>query len=160
MFRWGQSNRICEGLKCTESKNLRGSAPDLQGGSQHPLDPQLQVHLSCRWVPLLLNSIPLLKTATARSCWIKAWKRVKNVSFSENSAYALSERSHIHCCNLFMIWFDLIFTMWIGRASQDEQLYVFIVVISNYYFVINWETKGEIITKLTKNDIDTWLCDH
>ena len=45
--------------------------------------------------------------------------------------------------------------MWIGRASQDEQLYVFIVVNSNYYFVINWETKGEIITKLTQNDIDT-----
>ena len=125
MFRWGQSNRICEGLKCTESDNLRGSAPDLQGGSQHPLDPQLQVHLSCRWVPLLLNSIPLLKTATARSSWIKAWKRIKNVSFSENFAYVLNERSHIHCCNLFMIWFDLIFTMWIGRASQDEQLYIF-----------------------------------
>ena len=36
----------------------------------------------------------------------------------------------------------------------------FVVAISNDLFVINWETKGEITSTLTWNDIDTRICDH
>ena len=106
-------------------EKFTGLCPRFARGFTAPPGPSAASALILQMTAFVTKLNPFVENSHYQKFLDKSMEGVKNVSFSENFEYVLNERSHIRCSNLFMIWFDSIFTIWIGRASQDEQLYVF-----------------------------------